>query len=313
MRFSFKTPKNRERKTRKHKKRQLTTIDKQSRPTNKQTKQMIDCFGVGLLMLSVVGRLYAPLVGISIKSVACNRLMNANLKPIVRLLTTNTKTNSKVKKTLTKKEILAEKKRKLEAQQLPPLPQVIDTEGQRLEVSLIVERAPLCPPMVESWENDFFLHRLKRHNQMAIDFAQFDPSNKDKKKTTKKKDNKQKTQAETSPIQISETSEALDEAQTQDNDYPVGSLITEADKSGDRTTLYRALTQRLFLIVRSADTDWHFPTRRWQQQETLRATAERALRLLGKRAELQVIGNAPIGHLQIPFEAPTDGYVGRKV
>ncbi|KAG5178308.1 hypothetical protein JKP88DRAFT_168941 [Tribonema minus] len=69
---------------------------------------------------------------------------------------------------------------------------------------------------------------------------------------------------------------------------PLAPRVTEADASGDRTTLHRALDRRIFLLERASDAEpWRFVTAAVQRGgsgggdggggETLRAAAERAL------------------------------------
>lgn len=218
-----------------------------------------------------------------------------------------------IKKTKTKKELLKEVKQKKEAEKIPEVPDNIDTGGYRLEVSLIVEREPICPPVVDAWEADFYEYRYNRIQETGFDLSGFESGgggggSKDKKKDKKKA----QTDANKSPTTTKNEDIQKPDTATEYN-YPVTSLITEHDQNGNRTTLYRALTQRLFLIVKTKDSDWHFPTRRWQQKETLRDTAIRTLRLLGKRAEMHVVGNAPLGHLEYTMEPQEDGTIGRKV
>jgi len=82
---------------------------------------------------------------------------------------------------------------------------------------------------------------------------------------------------------------------------------TAADRSGDRRTMKRALTSRVFLLLRDAEGRWGFPAAPAAPGETIRQTAERALRAgLGPRAPAYMIGNAPMGHHAPPGgDAPT--------
>lgn len=75
---------------------------------------------------------------------------------------------------------------------------------------------------------------------------------------------------------------------------------TEADANGDVRTILRRLDRRLFLLVRSKATGkWNFPMAEYdmKKDQTLRATAERAVELQVGRKYLHVwmVGNAPMG------------------
>ncbi|XP_077173506.1 large ribosomal subunit protein mL46 [Paroedura picta] len=95
--------------------------------------------------------------------------------------------------------------------------------------------------------------------------------------------------------------------------------ITDADKDGDRTSLNRKLDQNLLLLVKQKVGDqeiWLLPQAEWQDGETLRATAERALvELTGMPWDAKFLGNAPCGFYKYKFPRviQTDTSVGTKV
>ncbi|CAM9826114.1 unnamed protein product [Ascophyllum nodosum] len=88
---------------------------------------------------------------------------------------------------------------------------------------------------------------------------------------------------------------------------PLAPRRTEADKTNDRTTLDRALDERLMLIVKpTPDADWRLPESGWEAAETIRQAAERTARqLIAKTAttkgqpddvaQLYFVGNCPAG------------------
>ena len=80
---------------------------------------------------------------------------------------------------------------------------------------------------------------------------------------------------------------------------------TAADEANDRTSLDRALAERLCLLVRPRDGSWAFPSVPWAEGETIRDTAERALKeavVAGSKGsplpppDVFFVGNCPAGY-----------------
>ena len=74
---------------------------------------------------------------------------------------------------------------------------------------------------------------------------------------------------------------------------------TEADAAGDRTSLRRALTRRLFMVVRDGESVSLPSSPHSGGDEPIRAAAERALAAATSNAgayEAYFVGNAPAGH-----------------
>ncbi|XP_074316270.1 uncharacterized protein LOC141652624 [Silene latifolia] len=93
-------------------------------------------------------------------------------------------------------------------------------------------------------------------------------------------------------------------------DYEPAPRITEADKSNDRRSLNRALDRRLYLLLHGpaygSDGEkpvWHFPEKRYEDEETLRKCAESALTsVIGDLTHTYFVGNAPMGHMPVTSE-----------
>lgn len=101
-----------------------------------------------------------------------------------------------------------------------------------------------------------------------------------------------------SPIEPSRVDE--DEAeQSPANVWTPAPLRTAADERGDTGSLSRSLDERLVLLVRARGAEtWSLPAAAHREGETLRATAERALRAaVGGGVEAYFVGNSPAAHL----------------
>lgn len=92
-------------------------------------------------------------------------------------------------------------------------------------------------------------------------------------------------------------------AKTQDEiraeSFTPAPLTTPADEAGDTKSLSRALAKRLYLVVRrTPGGGWAFPQRLTGDGETMRQSAEKALRaVLGPAPSVHFYGNAPCSHL----------------
>mmetsp|Transcript_7409 Transcript_7409/g.12462 ORF Transcript_7409/g.12462 Transcript_7409/m.12462 type:complete len:282 (+) Transcript_7409:98-943(+) len=74
---------------------------------------------------------------------------------------------------------------------------------------------------------------------------------------------------------------------------------TEADRTNDRSTINRKLTESLFLVVKRnrKDNAWQFPQGKWLEGETMRETSERIIDRSVGEVRRWFVSNAPIGHV----------------
>lgn len=148
-------------------------------------------------------------------------------------------------------------------------------EGALVTSSMILERTPVLFPRMTDWELE--LDRLEHEAKMrgAI-------------RLPKDLENGL----------YGRTADELD----QEEDEEVTSVATADDVSKDHRSLYRALDEPLYLLVKVKTSaggkqaaQWQFPRGEWREGETVRATAERTLFFhLGEDVQHYVLGNAPV-------------------
>lgn len=88
--------------------------------------------------------------------------------------------------------------------------------------------------------------------------------------------------------------------------------VTEADKTNDRRSLQRALSRRLYLLIRGVPYGgvkdspvWHFIEKEYAKEDTLRLCAEEAMKpFVSDPKNLYFVGNAPMGHLSYKLCEP---------
>ncbi|CBJ28077.1 mitochondrial ribosomal protein L46 isoform 2 [Ectocarpus siliculosus] len=178
-----------------------------------------------------------------------------------------------------RKQYLAERKDAFEAEQEKATSLGLDWG---IRSALILERLPVIVEEYTDWQRDFWDLQTKQAHYGAKFPAEMGFKYDDEKSLTMEQ------VLEQSPV-------------------PLAPRRTPADESNDRTTLDRALDERLVLIVkpRSGD-EWRLPESAWEPGETIRQTAERTAQQLllksatrkGQRddvAQLHFVGNCPAG------------------
>ena len=87
--------------------------------------------------------------------------------------------------------------------------------------------------------------------------------------------------------------------------FTPASRESEADRTGDRKSVKRAMTLPLRLVARyqlGRDIFWDLPTIKHHQGETLRDTAERAvIENLGGNLDVKILGNAPWSFYKVKY------------
>jgi len=176
-----------------------------------------------------------------------------------------------------------------------------------IRVALMMKRIPLVE-IKPKWEQDLIDWEAERAAEKLKAWEEASDLRLEMElkfraaKTSKKQQKKGANNA--SPIKRKKTEEEEDfkglldsEAETK-----VWPLITEEDEKGNVKSLYRKLTQNLFLLIRKSESSpWIFPTIDYHPEDLscIRKTANRGLlETIGDDVEHHIIGNAPIDFRQ---------------
>ena len=82
----------------------------------------------------------------------------------------------------------------------------------------------------------------------------------------------------------------------------IASRKTEADEKNDTKSIHRKLDKSLFLVIKNEKNFWTLPMLDNVQGESLRQTADRALKnICGQDFNAQVLGNAPFAHAKVKY------------
>jgi len=182
--------------------------------------------------------------------------------------------------------------------------------------SVVIERVPVVLPALPEWEIDYLEYKEKRNADVAK--IQQQTANKRAEEELKLRAKKEKGKKKSESTQANAASEdnellkkmeleiqAEEKASEGESDIELP-LITQFDKKNDRKSLYRKLTNRLYLIVKKPrkTNPWEFPQANWQQADGihLKNTASRLVEdQVGARLKYWLVGNAPIGHYTLLY------------
>jgi len=195
--------------------------------------------------------------------------------------------------------------------------------SSRIVAAAIVERIPVVLPPHEQWEADYIqaLYDRKKKSHLAhmeAIWKRFEEEMKLREKTGKQKTKVTKEKKEVDSDDFQVIDEKVDWKKLRDDpvvfqvhgmftfaeenakkeDSPI---ITEADKRNDRKSLYRALTDRLYLIVKKNRPEhfWQFPQGDYEEKHgnSLRKTAEKSLeKICGDDLSVWWTGHGPMAY-----------------
>lgn len=145
--------------------------------------------------------------------------------------------------------------------------------ADRLFGACVLERLPVIMPEVPEWETEYLGWKAELQN----------------------KGNKELPEEFTKGKTTYESEDGEGAAQQ----WQPAPRETEADVAMDTKSLRRRLDQRLFLLVKTkGDSSWQFPQAESSAGETMRQTAERALKeTIQEGPKTYFVGNAPMGHV----------------
>lgn len=143
----------------------------------------------------------------------------------------------------------------------------IAASASALYGSMLVERIPVVIPEPPAWEREYLEWAQARRDKFKVKL----------------------------PDEMVEAKGLIDNLP----DFDAAPRETEADHTGDRSTMYRKLPEFLFLVLKDKSGTWGFPKAPHTDGETMRQTAERSLKdFAGDSLECWVVGNAPQGHYE---------------
>ncbi|CAM9118530.1 unnamed protein product [Hapterophycus canaliculatus] len=237
--------------------------------------------GYAMRAFNVTPKMRIPL-SITLRYLGCRQLSSSNLLSRQQMEGFTIKDERPSRPRVAKekrKQYLAQRKASFEEEQTKAMSMGLDWG---IRSAMLLERLPVIVEEYTDWQRDFWDLQAQQARYGAEFPAEMGFKYDDEKPPTIEQI------LEQSPIALA-------------------SRRTAADESNDRTTLDRALDQRLVLIVRpKAEDEWRLPDSAWKAGETIRQAAERTAQQVllksatrkGQRddvAQLHFVGNCPAG------------------
>jgi len=177
--------------------------------------------------------------------------------------------------------------------------------------AVCVERAPVITPEMTKLERDF------SELMSSIEFENSKLSDHEvrhiKESHLLKNQVETEIETESTAADEGETETALDLEDKWDEElkkFVLASRTTEADKTNDTKSTERCLDSSLYLLVKQTiegKDHWVLPQIAWEEGETMRQSAERALKSVCGGVEATFLGKAPCGVAKFDLPTPVDG------
>ena len=177
------------------------------------------------------------------------------------------------------------------------------SEGEKWELwsAVIVERPPTLTNDLGGIEKTVCqtMREIEDERSLKCDFEL--RQEKDLENAERKKKGLEPLTAAASDSDLRTADDMLEEWKKDAKQFEPAPTRTKADEENDLRSTQRELSRSLRLVVEAKwptsegdDWIWDLPTTRWREGETMRETAERALReSCGDDLRVQVLGNAP--------------------
>ncbi|XP_046560193.1 39S ribosomal protein L46, mitochondrial-like isoform X1 [Haliotis rubra] len=185
----------------------------------------------------------------------------------------------------------------------------------QLMSAVCVERFPVITELKTKMEDRFgeLLDKMEFENSLLSNH-EIRHRNDILREARRKEDDFEETEAEA----VTQTALDLEDMwEMETKQFTPADRLTDADKSGDKKSTDRKLTEKLVLLVKQKVGDkplWVFPQGSWSEGESLRETAERVLGVrCGEELSAQFVGNAPCGVHQYVFRSSPETETGVKL
>ncbi|GFR66542.1 39S ribosomal protein L46, mitochondrial [Elysia marginata] len=181
--------------------------------------------------------------------------------------------------------------------------------GSILYSAICVERHPVITPDKSRIEEHFseILSKIEEENSYLSDHEVRHLKELQAAKMKQESADEETANAEAADAETITALDLEDKWDAEVKSFTPASRITQADDSGDQQSLDRKLDSSLYLLVKqniAGREHWVLPQATWEEGETLRQTAERALSSVCGDVRANVLGNAPCAVAK--YEPPTD-------